>query len=176
MRVRIVTLTAVALAALTLLAGCSKTANNANGTNTTITSNAGASPSPSVAQPSPTSTTTTTTTVSASTPTEAFNAYYEAIKRKDVGAFRTLFSKGTLGILEERAKQQKTTLDAVIKEGMEEASKEVPASLPPTRNEKIDGDKATLEVNDEKKEKWETLHFIREDGQWKISFDDDETK
>jgi hypothetical protein len=173
MKIRIATFTAIALATLTLLTGCSKNANNANGTNTTVTSNAGASPSPSVAQPSPTATT-TTTTVSASTPTEAFNAYYEAIKRKDVAAFRTLFSKGTLGMLEERAKQQKTTLDEVIKEGMEEASKEVPASVPPTRNEKVDGDKATLEVNDEKKGKWETLNFVREGGQWKLTFDDDE--
>jgi hypothetical protein len=77
-------------------------------------------------------------------------------------------------MLEERAKRQSTTLDAVIKEGIEDASKEVPAALPPTRNEKINGDKATLEVNDEKKGKWETIHFVREGGQWKLTFDDDE--
>ena len=175
MKIRVTTLSIIALAAVTLLAGCSKNATNANGANATVTSNTGPSPSPSVAQPSPTATTTTTTTtVAASTPTEAFNSYYEAIKRKDVGAFRSLFSKGTFGMLEERAKQQNTTLDAVIKEGIEEASKEVPATLPSTRNEKINGDKATLEVNDEKKSKWETIHFVREGGQWKLTFDDDE--
>lgn len=173
MRIRIITLTAIALAAITFLAGCSKDATNANGTNTATTTNAGATPSPSVAQPSPTA---TSSTASASTPTEAFNAYYEAIKRKDVNAFKSLFSKGTLGMLEERAKRRNSTLDESIKEGIEEASKEVPATMPPTRNEKIDGDKATLEVNDEKKEKWETLHFVREGGQWKISFDKSEAK
>jgi hypothetical protein len=174
-RIRIITLTAIALAAITSLAGCSKDATNTNSANSATTNIAGATPSPSVAQPSPTATA-TNTTVSASTPTEAFNAYYEAIKRKDVGAFRSLFSKGTLGMLEERAKRQNTTLDAVIKEGIEEASKEVPPAVPPTRNEKVDGDKATLEVNDEKKERWETLHFVREAGQWKISFDSSEAK
>lgn len=172
MRIRIITLTAIALAAITFLAGCSKDATNANGTNTATTTNAGATPSPSVAQPSPTA----TATASASTPTGAFTAYYEAIKRKDVNAFRSLFSKGTLAMLEDRAKQRNTTLDETIKEGIEEASKEVPATMPPTRNEKIDGDKATIEVNDEKKEKWETLHFVREGGQWKISFDESESK
>jgi preprotein translocase subunit SecD len=174
MRVRIITLIATALAAITFLAGCARNGANTNSTTTIVNMNAGttANASPTATTPSPT----TPVTVSASTPTETFNSYYEAIKRKDVNAFKSLFSKGTLSMLDDRAKRQNTTTDAVIKEGIEEASKEVPATLPPTRNEKIDGDKATLEVNDEKKEKWETLHFVREDGQWKISFDPDEAK
>jgi hypothetical protein len=172
MRIRIITLTTIALAAITFLAGCSKDAANANGTNTATINNAGPSSSPIVAQPSPTATTST----SASTPTEAFNIYYDSIKKKDVNTFKSLLSKGTLNMLEERAKRQSTTLDAAINEGIVEASKEVPATLPPTRNEKVDGDKATLEVNDEKKEKWETIHFVREDGRWKLSFDAGEAK
>ena len=172
MRLRIITLTAIALAAITFLAGCSKDATNANGTNTASTNNARPSPSPIVAQPSPTATTPT----SASTPTEAFNTYYDAIKRKDVNAFKNLLSKGTLEMLEEQAKRQNKTIDAALNDGIVEASKEVPATVPPTRNEKVDGDKATLEVNDEKKGKWETLHFVRDAGQWKISFDAGEAK
>jgi hypothetical protein len=75
-------------------------------------------------------------------------------------------------MMEARAKRGNTTIDAVMKEGLEEASKEIPAAVPETRNEKIDGDKATLEAKDDKKDSWETLHFAREDGQWKLAFDE----
>jgi hypothetical protein len=75
-------------------------------------------------------------------------------------------------MMEERATREKTTLDDVMQKGLEEASKEIPAEVPATRNVKIDGDKATLEAKDDKKDKWETLHFVKEDGQWKIAFDE----
>lgn len=172
MRLRFAALTAITLAtAITFLAGCSK--GTSNSTNSNAGNSAGgtsASPASTITQSSPTAT--PTTSISASTPTEAFSAYYEAIKRKDVAAVKALFSKGTVGMMEDEAKRKNTTLDAVMKEGLEQAGKEVPAELPESRNEKIDGDKATLEVKDEKKDKWETIHFVREDGQWKMAFDE----
>jgi hypothetical protein len=60
-----------------------------------------------------------------------------------------------------------------MKDGLEGASKDIPNELPETRNEKMDGDKATLEIKDKKAE-WQTIHFAREDGQWKIAFDEQE--
>ncbi len=77
-------------------------------------------------------------------------------------------------MLEERSKRDEMTLDEQLKKGVESASREVPANVPESRNEKVDGDKATLEINDEKRRKWETLHFVREGGSWKISFDEKE--
>jgi hypothetical protein len=50
--------------------------------------------------------------------------------------------------------------------------KDAPANAPETRNEKIEGDKATLEIKDDKMDKWDTVPFVREDGQWKIAIFD----
>ena len=176
MRIRFAALTAITLAtAVTLLTGCSKeTSNTANANASNSAANVSASPAATSTQPSsPTAPMTPTTSASGgATPIGAFTAYYEAIKRKDVDAVKNVFSKGTLSMMEERAKKANTTIDAVMKEGLEGASKDVPAEAPKTRNEKVDGDKATVEVRDEKKDKWELVHFVREDGQWKIAFDE----
>jgi predicted lipid-binding transport protein (Tim44 family) len=171
MKLRIAALAAVGLAAITLLAGCSKATSNTNSTNTT-NSNMGTSksPDPRDAKPSP-SATSTTTSSSGSGPTEAFQTYYEAIKAKDVNAVKNLFSKSMLTMMEEQSKRSNKSLDAVMAEGLEHAREDIPDAMPETRNEKIDGDTATLEVRDEKKDKWETIHFLKEDGEWKLSFD-----
>ena len=43
--------------------------------------------------------------------------------------------------------------------------------MPETRNEKIDGDKATLEFKDTGGDSnWTTAHFVKEDGEWKVAF------
>jgi hypothetical protein len=76
-------------------------------------------------------------------------------------------------MLEEQAKQSNKTVDEAFKEGMEEASKAVPATMPEVRNEKIDGDTATIEVKDDKTGNWETFHLVKEDGEWKVSFGKD---
>jgi len=171
MRLRFAALTAITLLTTSMfLAGCSKgTSNSTNsnaGSNTGVTT---ASPGTTATQSTPT-TTTPTTSADASTPTGAFTAYYEAVKRKDVDAVMDLFSKGTMTMMEAEAKRKDTTLAAVMKEGLEQAGKDIPTAVPETRNEKIDGDKATLEINDVKKGKWETLHFVKEDGEWKFLF------
>jgi predicted lipid-binding transport protein (Tim44 family) len=174
MKLRIAALAAVvALAAITLLAGCSKTTSNANSTNTVANSNAGVSKSPGLmdAQPSPSATSTTGTSSGSSTPTDVFEAYYEAIKAKDVNAVRQLFSKSMVTMMEDQAKRSNKTVDEVMAEGLKQASAEVPETMPETRNEKIEGDTATLEIRDEKKDKWETIHFVKEAGAWKLSLD-----
>ena len=43
--------------------------------------------------------------------------------------------------------------------------------MPETRNEKITGDTATLEIKNEKTGKWDSLPFVKEDSEWKIAFD-----
>ena len=165
MKLRIAAFAAVALAAITLLVGCNKGASNANSTNSNSTSNAGPTASPTT---KPTGTTTTGN--GAGTPTEAFTTYYNAIKNNDAAAVKALFSKATLKALEDQAKATNKSDDDVFKEGLESASKDIPATLPETRNEKINGDHATLEIKDDKKGTWDTINFIKEDGQWKLSF------
>jgi Domain of unknown function (DUF4878) len=172
MRIRFAALMAITLAAtVTLLTGCSKGTSNNTNANTANATTTSASPAATATQPS--STSTPVTGDSGPSPTSAFTAYYEAIKSKNVEGVKSLFSKGTLNMMEERAKKTNTTVDAVMKEGLEEASKDIPAEIPKSRNEKVDGDKATLEVRNDKQDKWEVVHFAKEDGQWKIAFDED---
>ena len=171
MRLRTVALAAtIALAAAALLAGCSKSASNANSANTR-NSTATATTTTNTAGTVPLGT--PTSTASAATPTEAFRLYYEAIKRGDAPAVKALFSRATIEMLEAQAKATGKTIDDVFGEGFQEARRELPDTVPETRNEKVNGDRATLEINDAKKGRWETLHFVKEGG-WKIGFTDDD--
>jgi hypothetical protein len=75
-------------------------------------------------------------------------------------------SKNTLDMLDKLAKGQNKSVDEMLKASHE--------AMPPpatfdTRNEKIDGDKATLEVNQDGKGNWQTVNFVKEDGQWKLA-------
>ena len=99
-----------------------------------------------------------------SSPTATAKAFHEAVKAKDAQGMKNSMSKKSLEIMEKFAAMQNKSLDEALKD---------PSPLPPTfeaRNEKITGDAATLEVKDEKGS-WETIHFAKEDGQWKIAFD-----
>lgn len=178
MRTRFAALTAIVLAAtVTLLTGCSKATSNstnttANTVNTVNNANTASTPSASPAATT-TSSASPTTGDSGSSPTDALIAYIDAIKRKDAAAVKNLFSKSVLNEMEAEAKKRNKTVEAVIQEGLEEISKDVPEGTPKTRNEKIEGDKATLELRDEKQDKWELVNLVREDGQWKIFFDNE---
>jgi hypothetical protein len=79
-------------------------------------------------------------------------------------------SKSSLQMMEKAAKSQDKTIDQAITEGFNSPGGKS-EKMPETRNEKIDGDNATLEVNDEETKKWETLYFVKEDREWKIALD-----
>ena len=101
-----------------------------------------------------------------STPTATAKAFYDAAKAKDAAGIKSTMSKGSLEMMEKFAKMENKSLDEALKD---------PGSSPPptsfeSRNEKITGDTATVEVKDEKG-KWETIPFVKEDGQWKIALD-----
>ena len=68
--------------------------------------------------------------------------------------------------MEEFAKMGHKSLDESLKES--DSKKQPPAFE--AQNEKISGDTATLEVKDENG-KWQTIPFVKEDGQWKIALD-----
>lgn len=103
---------------------------------------------------------------SLSSPTATFKAFHEAVKNKDAAGMKRTLSKKTLEMIEEGAKEKGKSIDEALKE-----TKDVPTSTPETRNEQINGDKATLEVKD--KDKWETVKFVKEDGEWKLALLDD---
>lgn len=108
------------------------------------------------------------TAPSALSPTETMKALNEAAKKKDTAAIKKFVSKGTLALMEDRAKEQGTTLDELLKSDDGTPFDE----LPEMRNENIVGEKATLEVKDTSEDEWTTLPFVKEDGVWKIALDD----
>lgn len=106
--------------------------------------------------------------LNSSTPTATFKAFFEASKKKDTAAMKKTLSKGTVEMFDKLAKEQKKTTDEMLKDLDKDGKDE---KIPETRNEKITGDTATLEVKNEKTDKWDTLPFVKEDGEWKIAFD-----
>lgn len=106
--------------------------------------------------------------LNSSSPTATFKAFFEASKKKDSAAMKKTLSKGTVDMFEKLAKEQNKSFDEMLK-GIDKDGKD--EKMPETRNEKITGDTATLEVKNEKTEKWDTLPFVKENGEWKIALD-----
>jgi hypothetical protein len=96
-----------------------------------------------------------------STPTETFKAFYDAAKKKDAAGIKKTLSKGMLSKLEDQAKMSNKSLDEFL------INVSLTDNVPETRNEKIDGDKATLERKG-RGDSWQTMSFVKEDGEWKL--------
>ena len=77
---------------------------------------------------------------------------------------KLLLSRETLKIHEQEAKSQGVTVDDIVKR---ETLFSENQSTVEFRNEKIEGEKATLEVKDPMGF-WQTVHFVLQDGEWKI--------
>jgi len=113
-----------------------------------------------------TQTQTKTATVKTSTPTEANESLFNAIKNKDKAAVKQLLSKDSMEIIDAAAKEKKMTVDELLdKEFFVNVT--LPAKLE-QRNEKITGDKATVEMFTDKNE-WDTSNFVKEGGAWKVA-------
>lgn len=97
---------------------------------------------------------------SGSTPTATMNAYYDALKKKDVAAVKKTVSDGYLKLIESAGVSAERAFQPMMER--------LPAARPATRNEKIDGNQATLEVRNEEGG-WETVAFVKEAGAWKIA-------
>ena len=90
--------------------------------------------------------------------------YTKAVKAKDTTTMKLLLSADTIKMLEQEAKSQNVVLDEIVKrETLFPESQKVFEF----RNEKIEGEKATIEVKNSFGQ-WETWPFVFEDSQWKI--------
>ena len=98
------------------------------------------------------------------TPLESFKAYVNAVKQKDTTRMKLLLSAESIKMHEQEAKSQNLTLDDIVRREtlFTEGQKTVEF-----RNQKIEGEKATLEVKNSFGS-WETVPFVREDDEWKI--------
>lgn len=99
-----------------------------------------------------------------STPLETLKAYTNAIKQKDTATMKSLLSKDSIEMARQEAKSQNVALDEIVRREtlFNENQKTVEF-----RNEKIEGDKATIEMKDSF-ETWTIVPFVRENGAWKI--------
>lgn len=153
---QIIRLVAILAIAVFALASCKKaattttnTSNSNNSSNTAANKNS--------APPAPTG--------DYSSPTATFKTFYEAAKSNNIDAIKRSMSKKTMDAMTKGAAKDNKSIDDSLKELIKDA----PSNNPQTRNEKIEGDKATLEIKDDKMDKWDTVPFVKEDGQWKIA-------
>src|SRR5438128_10945789 len=96
-----------------------------------------------------------------STPTETFKAFYDAARKKNAAGIKKTLSKGLLSKLEDDAKRSNKPFDEYL------VNVTLPDTLPETRNEKIDGERATLEIK-VRSDTWRPTSFVKEDSEWKL--------
>ena len=77
---------------------------------------------------------------------------------------KLLLTRDSIKMHEQEAKAQGVPLDDIVKK---EPLFDPGQTSVEYRNEKINGDKATLEVKDPYGT-WQTVPFLKEDGEWKI--------
>lgn len=99
------------------------------------------------------------------TPFESLQTYTQAIKKKDVVKMKALLSKGSIKMAEDEAKAQNVSLDEIL---MRETIFSPDQKTLKFRNEKIEGDNATIEVENPFGG-FDKVPFIKEDGIWKIA-------
>ena len=106
-------------------------------------------------------------TQKALTPTDTLRTFIQASEEKDVETIKKTLSKGTINIIEGTAKAQKITVDELLKRENGIPLKE----MPETRNEKIEGDAASVEIKNVITGGFDRVPFVKEDGVWKIQLD-----
>ena len=99
------------------------------------------------------------------TPVETFQTYVKAFKKNDITTMKLLLSADTIKMHEQEAKAEGVTLDDIVKRDALLGEGQTTVEY---RNEKIDGDKATLEFKNQAGT-WETMPFVRENGEWKMT-------
>lgn len=104
----------------------------------------------------------------ADSPGETVMKYYEASQKQDIATMKSLLSKSSLELIEKSAKVQGTTADELLRK---EASVKI-ANAPVIRNEKIEGDTATVEIKNETTGEFDMkMPLVREEGIWKLARD-----
>ena len=104
----------------------------------------------------------------ASSPEAVLKQYVAASQKQDIAAMKSLLSKGSLDLIEKSAKSQGTTTDELLRR---ESAVKI-KNAPETRNEKIEGDTASVEVKNETTGEFDMkMPFVRENGAWKLARD-----
>lgn len=103
------------------------------------------------------------------TPAAAYKAAYDARQKKDLEALKKVMSKDALEFFTMMGDGKSPD------DGLKQLIGRPQAATAETRNEKITGDKATLEYLNEKGG-WGPMDFVKEDGSWKLTIPKPDTK
>jgi predicted lipid-binding transport protein (Tim44 family) len=104
------------------------------------------------------------------TPTAAYKAAYAARQKKDVASLKRTLSKDALEFFEIMTEPGKSIDDTLLK-----LTETPQAATDESRNEKINGDSATLEYPDAEG-KWKKMDFVKEGSDWKLTFPKPDSK
>lgn len=152
--------------------GCQQTTNS-NATSNSGNANPASSSAPTV-QATPTTATDAKPaekiTIKADTPTDAYKTALAATKAVDFESLKKVVSKDVLEFFKFMSEGGESS-DELMSEML--GSKQ--GETGEVRNEKISGNKATIEYKDEKGE-WKTMDFVKEDGSWKLTLPEGEKK
>ena len=103
-------------------------------------------------------------------PIAAFKILYAATQKKDVENIKKGLSARTLILVADIAKKQERSMDETLRDNLTDPDYNSP-TIPDTRNEKINGNEATIEVIAPKTGQWTELPFVKEEGRWKLAYD-----
>ncbi len=147
-----------------MTASCQKAANNnSNGQTDNKAANSTPSPAPAnAASPAP------SVATNGESPIDAYKTAYTYRKNKDIEGLKKVLAKDAMEFMEMMGRSDKgksKSLDDMLKELCERPQ----ADTAEARNEKIDGDTASIEFLDENG-KWQPMDFTKVDGKWKITF------
>lgn len=97
-------------------------------------------------------------------PLDTLKAYTIAIKKKDITTMKLLLSQATMQMHQQQAQQQNVTVDEIVQRETLISPDQTALEY---RNEKIEGERATIEVKNSFGV-WDTVPFVLEEGIWKI--------
>jgi hypothetical protein len=104
---------------------------------------------------------------SLATPSDAYRTAYAIRDKKDIAGMKKVLSKEVIEFLEMMAEGEKKTLDDQIAQMFVRPQ----AETAETRNEKIKGNRATVEYLDEEGN-WDIMDFVKEGQDWKLTLPD----
>jgi len=154
--------TAIFLTLIAIIAAGSGTAcktNSANNSATPVTNTANTNTANTANTAN-----TPVTGISLATPTEAYKTAYALRKKGDIEGLKKVMSKEVIDFMTDMGEADKKTLDDMFKEMVKDPqnpSDEV-------RNEKITGERATLEYL-KKDGTWKVMDFEKEGNDWKLT-------
>lgn len=110
-------------------------------------------------------------TAAALSPKETLMALDEASRKRDVAAVKSYLSQGTLDLFNKEAEKQKKPLDEILRDEILNEENLQDEEAPDLRNEKIEGDKATVEVKNTLTGEYDPFPLVKENGVWKVALD-----